>query len=87
MFLPLSAMGWSVISGLKVIKLEFILRLKIKGNDWLLADMCPQRKKGCKDQESIQSSTIPDPGYQWESDKLTVRHRKREPRGQPLPSK
>ena len=29
-------------------------------------------KKGCKDQESIQSSTTPDPGYQWESDKLTV---------------
>ena len=25
-----------------------------------------------KDQESIQSSTTPDPGYQWESDKLTV---------------
>ena len=30
-----------------------------------------QSKKGCKDQESIQSSTTPDPGYQWESDKLT----------------
>ena len=26
----------------------------------------------CKDQESIQSSTTPDPGYQWESDKLTA---------------
>ena len=25
-------------------------------------------------QESIQSSTTPDPGYQWESDKLTVIH-------------
>ena len=29
-------------------------------------------KLGCKDQESIQSSTTPDPGYQWESDTLTV---------------
>ena len=29
-------------------------------------------KKGCKDQESIQSSTTPDPRYQWESDKLTA---------------
>ena len=29
-------------------------------------------KYGCKDQESIQSSTTPDPGYKWESDKLTV---------------
>ena len=28
-------------------------------------------KLGCKDQESIQSSTTPDPGYQRESDKLT----------------
>ena len=46
-----------------------------------------QSKKGCKDQESIQSSTTPDPGYQWESDKLTVRHHKREPRGQPFPSR
>ena len=31
-----------------------------------------QSKQGCKDQESIQSSTTPDPGYQWESDKLTA---------------
>ena len=29
----------------------------------------------------------PDPGYQWESNKLTVRHHKREPRGQPFPSR
>ena len=28
--------------GLEVIKFEFILRLKIKRNDWLLADTCPQ---------------------------------------------
>ena len=41
----------------------------------------------CKDQESIQSSTTPDPGYQWESDKLTVWHHRREPRGQPFPSR
>ena len=33
--------------GLKVIKLEFILRLKIKRNDWLLADMCPQAANHC----------------------------------------
>ena len=46
-----------------------------------------QSKKGCKDQESMQSSTIPDPGYQRESNKLTVRHHKREPRGQPFPSR
>ena len=29
-------------SGLEVIKLEFILKLKIKRNDWPLADTCPQ---------------------------------------------
>ena len=28
-----------------------------------------------------------DLGYQWESDKLTVRHHKRWPRGQPFPSR
>ena len=44
-------------------------------------------KKGCKDQESIQLSTTLDHGYQWESDKLTVIHHKREPRGQPFPSR
>ena len=40
------------------------------------ADTCKRTisisKYGCKDQEWIQSSTTPDPGYQWESDKLTV---------------
>ena len=30
--------------------------------DWLI-----QSKKDGKDQVSIQSSTTPDPGYQWES--------------------
>ena len=29
-------------AGLKVIKLEYILRLKIKRNDWVIADTCPQ---------------------------------------------
>ena len=37
-----------------------------------------QSKKEDKDQESIQSSTPPDPGYQWESDNVTIRHHKRE---------
>ena len=40
-----------------------------------------------KDQESIQSSITPDRGYQWESNKLTIRHHKREPRGQSFPSR
>ena len=44
------------------------------------------KKKG-KYQESIQSSTTPDPGYQWESDNFTIRHHKQEPRGQPFPSR
>ena len=46
-----------------------------------------QSKKEGKDHELIQSSTTPDPGYQWESDNVTFRHHKREPRGQPFPSK
>ena len=41
-------------------------------------------KKKSKNQEPIQSSTSPDSGYQWESNKLTIRHHKREPRGQPF---
>ena len=40
-----------------------------------------------KDLESIQSSAISDQGYQWESNKLTIRHYKREPRGKPFPSR
>ena len=34
-------------SGLEVIKLELILRLKIKRNDWLHADTCPQAANQC----------------------------------------
>ena len=33
--------------GLEVIKLEFILKLKIKHNDWLLADTRPQAANHC----------------------------------------
>ena len=44
-------------------------------------------KKESKDQVSIQSSATPDPGYQWESNKLKIRHYKRGPRGQPFPSR
>ena len=34
-------------TGLEVIKLENSLRLKIKCNDWLLADTCPQAANHC----------------------------------------
>ena len=34
-------------SGLEVIKLEYSLRLKIKRNDWLFADTCPQAANHC----------------------------------------
>ena len=37
----------SVGSGPEVIKLEFSLRFKIKCNDWLLADTCPQTANHC----------------------------------------
>ena len=33
--------------GLEVIKFEDRLRLKIKHNDWLLADTCPQAANHC----------------------------------------
>ena len=35
--------------------------------------------------DTIKST--PDPAYQWEGNKLTVRHRKQGPRGQPFPSR
>ena len=43
-----------------------------------------ESNKEGKDQELIQSSTTLDPGCQWESDSFTIRHHKREPRGQPF---
>ena len=59
---------------------KYPLRQRSESNNigaWLI-----QSKKDGKDQESIQSSTTPDPGYQWESSKLTVRHHRRELRSQ-----
>ena len=50
-------------------------------------DLPSKSEKGRKDQELIQSNTTPGPGYQWESDNLTVRHHKREQRGQPFLSR
>ena len=41
------SMHFPIHSGLEVIKLENSLRLKIKRNDWLLADMCPQAANHC----------------------------------------
>ena len=38
-----------------------------------------QNKKKSNDQKSIYSSTTPDPGYQWESDNVTIRYHKQEP--------
>ena len=51
-----------------------VLVLGLKGRGFL-----EQSKKEGKDQESIQSSTTPDPGYLWESNNFTIRHHKREP--------
>ena len=44
-------------------------------------------KKGSKDQESIQSSTTPDPGYHMGKWQSTIKHHKQEPIGQPFPSR
>ena len=35
------------IPGPEVINLEFTIELKIKRNDWLLADTCPQAANHC----------------------------------------
>ena len=69
-FLVHSAMGWSVVLGCNIPDPTGLFYFFMKVS------------KGAKirSEESIQSSTTPDPGYQWESYKLTVRHHKREPR-------
>ena len=53
----------------------------------VLINRLDKSKEEGKDQESIQSGVIPDPGYHWESDNFTIRQHKREPRGQPFPSR
>ena len=40
-----------------------------------LSELHESKKEG-KDQEPIQFSSTPDPGYQWESDNVTIRHHK-----------
>ena len=52
----------------------------------LRREISQQRNKKGKDQESIQSSTFPDPGYQWEIEIFTIRHYKREPKVSPFPA-
>ena len=51
------------------------------------SDYLSKSKKEGKDQESIQSRATPNPGHQWESGNFTIRQHKREPRGQPFPSR
>ena len=42
-----SQLKLNVNPGLEVIKLEYSLSLIRKGNDWLLADTCPQAANHC----------------------------------------
>ena len=46
-----------------------------------------ESKKDSKDQELMQSSTTPVPGYQMGKWQNHNKHHKLEPRGQPLPFK
>ena len=46
----------------------------------------PQSKKEGKDQESIQSSTTPDPNYQGESDNFTIDITKESQEVSPFPA-
>ena len=49
----------------------------------IVVSMWVSTKEG-RGQESIQSSTTPDPGYQWEINEITIRHHKREPEVSPF---
>ena len=63
-------------------KLHLSLHLLISTTVWPILSI-----KEYKDQESMQSSTTSDPRIQWESENFTIRHHKREPRGQLFPSR
>ena len=55
-------LGGKASSGPEVIILEFILKLQIKCNDWLLADMCPQAANHCALYMSASSQSL---GFIW----------------------
>ena len=59
----------------------------ISDYDIVVTDVDSKTKKEVKDQVSIQSSTTPDPGYKWERENFTIRHHKRQQRGQLFPSR
>ena len=67
-----------------MLKSSKIYVMLCKKHGWIINSH--ESKQECKDQESIQSSTTPNLGYQWESNKLTARHYKREPRVSPFPA-
>ena len=70
---PAGLEGCYPLNFLNLINLKFRVR----------AELGHLSKKEGKYRELIQ----PDSGYQWESDNATIRHHKREPRGQPFPSR
>ena len=76
-------------SGSAHVKALFIIfeKKKKKTDTRLMQFYISKSKKEGLDRESIQSSTTPDPGYQWENDNVTIRQHKRELRGQPFPSR
>ena len=59
---------------------------KYRGKRKKIYQVYKSKKEG-KAQKLIQSSTTPDPGYQWESDNFTIRLHNREQRGQPFLSR
>ena len=53
------------------LKMRSSPKIKDKAGSNIYFYISIQSKKEGKDQESMQSSTTPDPGYQWESDNFT----------------
>ena len=58
--------------------------MSIQGSD---QDLQTYNKEESKYQEVIQSSTTPDPGFQWDSDNFSIRHHTRESKGHPFSSR
>ena len=65
------------IWGPSLLGADFVRGRVCQGPSMLGAEMSRNRKKESIDQASIQSSTTPNPGYQWVSDNFTIRHQTR----------
>ena len=77
----------SYLPALEIIKCIFkMFWAWVQSRHFILCLVLLKVSKGAKIRNRYNQVPL-DPGYQWKRDKLTVRHHKREQRGQPFPSR